>query len=478
MSGVIKLEKFPEIFWQGRRLVWDTRQSVGIDPELLILPEDLAFELRAELLKRPQAIPANVPDPRDFLAQACAAHFAHPSSRLKVFGVTGTNGKTTTLSLLRAILVAAGWNTAEIGTLGIQLWRGGATAPYLKLETGFTTPEAPTLQKFLFDVIPEGIQCVVMEVSSHAVSLARAAHVDFDGVIFTNLSQDHLDFHGTMQAYEMAKAQLFTHILPGPLGSTKTKWALLNGNDPAGQRIFSQVHSSVHKKLYGENIDFSFTRETLAGLTYHSLDAGQARFTLPMVGRFNAENAHAATELARLCLGIDTTTIQKALREFPGAKGRLEKVSPPHELKNVFVDFAHSPDAIEKTLRALHALKDPKANLWIVFGCGGDRDRAKRPLMGEVAARLAQHVVLTSDNPRTEQPEAILHDICAGIPAGTPATVTVIADRASAIRHALTHMSAGDVCVVAGKGHEEYQIIGTRSSPFSDQEICRDFFAT
>lgn len=465
-------------------MVWDSRQRHGLVPEVVVLRPEMSDETRVALMTRPQAIfvgelgsglDREVADPRQFLADTCAKFYGNPSSHLKVYGVTGTNGKTTCASILRSIFCRAGKRCAEIGTLGLSIFAAGESVPELHLETGFTTPEAPTLQKLLADLVQDGVTHVVMELSSHASALGRIHGLDLDGVLFTNLTQDHLDFHGSMESYEEAKKKIFTELLASPVESVKQKWAVLNGNDPAGRRIFAAIPNNVQKDFYGDRLNFEIQQHSVEGMQI-AVNAGEYLLSTQLIGAFNAENLVGSAQLARHSNDVSLADLQAAVAAFSGAKGRLERVSPEGASKSVFVDYAHTPDALTKTLETLRAVKAENARLWVVFGCGGDRDRGKRPLMGRVAESLADRVVLTSDNPRSEDPLVILADIQAGLAAGKSDQVHVEPDRKRAIQYALAHMTGGDICVVAGKGHEEYQIVGQTRLAFSDQNLCREFF--
>lgn len=482
----MEVEKFPTIFFEGRKVIWDSRQRPGMVPEIVVLRPEISDETRVALMTRPQAIfvgevgsglDQEVADPRQFLAEVCAKFYAYPSSHLKVFGVTGTNGKTTCASILRSIFTGAGKRCAEIGTLGLSLFAPHSLVPELHLETGFTTPDAPTLQKLLADLLNDGVTHVVMELSSHAAALGRIHGLDLDGVLFTNLTQDHLDFHGSMAAYEDAKKRIFTDVLPAPVASLKEKWAVLNGNDPAGRRIFAAIPARVQKDFYGHGVNFEIQEHSVAGMEI-VVNSGEYRLSTKLIGAFNGENLVGSAQLARHSGDVAVAEIEEAIAKFTGAKGRLERVSPLGSAKSVFVDYAHTPDALAKTLETLRELKSETSQLWVVFGCGGDRDRSKRPLMGRVAESLADRLVLTSDNPRSEDPRVILSDIRQGLSPAAQGRVVIEADRERAISHALAAMADGDLCVVAGKGHEEYQIVGQEKLPFSDQKVCREFFGS
>jgi UDP-N-acetylmuramoyl-L-alanyl-D-glutamate--2,6-diaminopimelate ligase len=394
----------------------------------------------------PQAVVADV---REAMGPIEARFWAEPSHALEVVGVTGTAGKTTVTHLVRSIWEAAGRSCGVIGTLS------GAR----------TTPDATELQELLAGQLAAGHRAVAMEVSSHGLELHRVDGTRFAVAIFTNLSRDHLDFHHTMDAYFAAKARLFT---PGFTGR-----AVVCADDPWGRRLLD---------------DLAAARRPLELLPYGIDDADDlhltadgARFTwhgepvdLALPGRFNVLNALAAATAARAA-GIDVATIATGLRTAGLVPGRFEPVDAGQPF-TVLVDYSHKPDALEQALLSSRELA-PKGRLTVVFGCGGDKDTGKRPIMGEVAARLADRVVLTSDNPRSEDPQAILDEIRAGIPTGAAAEVVVEPDRRRAIAAALGAAEPGDLVLVAGKGHETTQTVGERVLPFDDRAVSREVLA-
>ncbi|MBS1983995.1 MAG: UDP-N-acetylmuramoyl-L-alanyl-D-glutamate--2,6-diaminopimelate ligase [Bdellovibrionales bacterium] len=470
----LTIEKFPDLVWQGKRLIWDSRQLPDGRAERVFVPQDYVDEkVRAELLARTNA-EFVTSGARAQLGEEASLALGNPASKLCVVAVTGTNGKTSSAQILRRLFVAAGHATAEIGTLGVGLYRAGQNTPYLHLETGFTTPEAPTLHHLFAQLLRAGITHVAMEASSHAMELGRIAGVDFDGALFTNLTQDHLDFHGTMSAYERAKASLFTRYLPRA-HSTKRKCVVINAGDAAGARILAHLPLGIRAEAFVAGKTFKLERNSLAGLRI-VLDSGDV-IESSMVGDYNAENLVGAVLLAGDLVGDEhwMRTVHQALSSYTGPTGRMEKI-PSADGRYVFVDYAHTPDALEKALRVLQRSKAPGARLSVVFGCGGDRDKTKRPIMGKLAHEIADEVVVTSDNPRTENPQAILDDILTGIPDLTK--VRVEADRRVAIRGAIARLHSGDVCLVAGKGHETYQIVGQQRLHFSDAEECRAALAS
>ncbi|HET9609774.1 MAG TPA: UDP-N-acetylmuramoyl-L-alanyl-D-glutamate--2,6-diaminopimelate ligase [Acidimicrobiales bacterium] len=392
----------------------------------------------------PQLVVADV---RAALGPVAAAFWHHPSRDLAVLGVTGTAGKTTVTHLLAAILGAAGRPCGVIGTLS------GAR----------TTPEAPELQALLAEHRRRGDAAVAMEVSSHGLEMGRVDGTRFAVGMFTNLSQDHLDFHGTMDAYFAAKARLFE---PGV-----SERAVICADDAWGRRLLERLRGrsdvEVHPYRLADATDLSLTP---AGAAFAW--RGQ-RVELGLAGRFNVRNAVGAAT-ATAALGVAPRVVARGLAAAAPVPGRFEAVDAGQPF-TVIVDYSHKPDALEQALRAARELVTGAGGLTVVFGCGGDRDAAKRPLMGEVAARLADDVVLTSDNPRSEDPLAIIDDITRGIPAG--AAVRTEPDRRRAIVRALDAARPGGVVVVAGKGHETTQVVGDRTVPFDDRVVAREALA-
>jgi UDP-N-acetylmuramoyl-L-alanyl-D-glutamate--2,6-diaminopimelate ligase len=379
-----------------------------------------------------------------------------------VVGVTGTNGKTTTSYLLASILDAAGRRAGLLGTVSYRL---GAE----EREAARTTPEAPDVQQLLEEMIRQGCKSAVMEVSSHALALKRVDGMRFAAGIFTNLTRDHLDFHEDMETYFQAKRRLF-EMLPDDAPG------IINLDDPRGSSLLD-----VSKRV----LTFAITRPadvtpgplefTLSGLTFElRTPAGSIPIESRLVGRPNVSNilAAAATGVA---LDLPLDAIAAGVKALPGVPGRFEVVSAPDDEVTVVVDYAHTDDALRNLLETARPLA-PK-RLVTIFGCGGDRDKTKRPLMGMVAARLSDVVVITSDNPRSEEPQRIIDEIKRGIPARGQGTrtpdVRTIVDRREAIERAVDQAEAGDVVLVAGKGHEKYQQIGDRVLPFDDGEIAR-----
>jgi len=415
-----------------------------------------------------------VEDTRSALGELAGAWYGTDSAAVKLFGITGTNGKTTTTYLLEAIFRAAGHVPGVIGTVEYR-WPGHEEASPL------TTPDCMTLHSMVAAMEGAGADTALMEVSSHAIDQNRVAGLEFAGALFTNLTQDHLDYHHDMEEYFAVKARLFAEVKNGGLACPDAALAV-NIDDAYGERIFdanpSVLGFSLKRKgariLNGEILEQGreglHLRMTLGDAAVGTGGPdGVAAWELvsPLVGEFNAANLMGAQALA-LAAGIGTEALQ-ALASFGGVPGRLERIGNSRGL-SVFVDYAHTPDALEKALQALRGAKFER--VVTVFGCGGNRDRTKRPRMGEAAARFSDVVVLTSDNPRKEDPLAIMADVRPGLV--NAREVFEEADRKKAICLALDILKPGDALLIAGKGHEPYQIIGETKLPFSDQQVVRE----
>jgi UDP-N-acetylmuramoyl-L-alanyl-D-glutamate--2,6-diaminopimelate ligase len=414
-----------------------------------------------------------VPSVRRAMALMAAAWFAHPSRRLRVTGVTGTNGKTTTAHLLAAVSVASGLQTALLGTVVNRI--GGIDEP-----VRLTTPESLDLQRLFRRMVEAGDTACALEVSSHALVLERSAGIDFDAVVFTNLTRDHLDFHPSVEDYYLAKRRLF---LPDERRNGRAA-AVVNVGDEYGRRLAGECAGRYGDDLWTFRV---VDGTTAAGTPAHAeaadldLDADASAFTLRvprsgveerlevrLAARFNVENALAAATAA-LALGLPMTAVREGLTGAQGVPGRFEAVRAGQPF-TVVVDYSHTPDSLENALGAARGLSDGRVH--VVFGCGGDRDRGKRPLMGGIAARLADLAVITSDNPRGEEPLAIIEEILAGVPGERRGAVVVEPDRETAIGKALAGAGPGDVVVIAGKGHEQGQKIGDRTIPFDDRAVA------
>jgi UDP-N-acetylmuramoyl-L-alanyl-D-glutamate--2,6-diaminopimelate ligase len=422
----------------------------------------------------PVVVAAN---PRRAFSLAAARFHGEPSRRLSLFGITGTNGKTTTAYLVEQISSARGLGTGLIGTVECR-WPGG------QLPATHTTPESHELQALLRKMLEAGAQVVAMEVSSHALSQERAAGCTFAGAAFTNLTRDHLDYHGTLDSYFEAKAKLFRELLP------RGAPAVLNFDDARVAALAREVPDALGFTLEGEAgaaLAAESLQSTLDGLRFRLRTAAPlppqlAEIQSPLVGAHNAENLLAAIGLL-LGSGVPLGEIVGVVPEARGAPGRLERVPDP-DGRVVLVDYAHSPDALARVLDAVRNAAGTSPRLICVFGCGGDRDRGKRPLMGAAAAERANLVIATSDNPRTEDPLAILAEVEPGLAQSKHQLdprharsgaegYCVVPDRREAIELALRCARRGDAVVIAGKGHENYQIVGIEKRPFDDRAEAR-----
>jgi UDP-N-acetylmuramoyl-L-alanyl-D-glutamate--2,6-diaminopimelate ligase len=408
----------------------------------------------------------HVADARLALALLADRFYDRPSRRMPVIGVTGTNGKTTTSYLLAAVLDAAGMTAGVMGTVAYRIGRE-------EREASRTTPEAPDVQQLLAEMLASGCRSAVMEVSSHALALRRVDGMRFAAAVFTNLTRDHLDFHEDMEQYFAAKRRLFEMLEPDGVG-------IVNADDPRAPAL---VAASPRSLTYGiaQPADVTpgpFTLD-IGGLTLDvRTPKGSVAVRSSLVGRPNVYNILAATATA-VALDLPLDAVAKGVHALPGVPGRFEVVSTAPDDVTVVVDYAHTDDALRNLLETARPLAPRR--LITVFGCGGDRDTTKRPLMGMVAARLSDVVIVTSDNPRSEDPARIIDDIRRGITpashAGRPADVLSVVDRAQAIERAVSLAGAGDLVLIAGKGHEKYQQIGARVLPFDDVAVAREALA-
>ncbi|AIE88159.1 UDP-N-acetylmuramoylalanyl-D-glutamyl-2 [Fimbriimonas ginsengisoli Gsoil 348] len=401
-----------------------------------------------------------VDDYDDTVWRICDAFFDHPTRQMKVVGVTGTNGKTTTAWLLRDILAHLGMKAGYLGTLGFKL-------PDETRELPNTTPFAVDLYNLLAEARDKGIEALAMEVSSHALAQKRVDGVEFDAAVFTNLTQDHLDYHGTMAEYEAAKWRLFTEL---PAQSSKAFRAAFNIDDAVGLRWSERFDGPLSYGidnpsaiLLGKPAEVGVDR---IRLTVREGDT-RKEFVTSLGGSYNVYNLMSAVAGAR-CLDIPLGYISLAASGLHAVPGRFEPVLNDQGI-GILVDYAHTPDAVEKLLEAVRPLTDGR--VITVFGCGGDRDRAKRPLMARAASERSDLTVVTSDNPRTEDPAAILQEVVSGIAPGR--SYVAIQDRGEAVAHAVLAAHPGDVVVIAGKGHENYQIIGREKIHMDDRELAR-----
>jgi UDP-N-acetylmuramoyl-L-alanyl-D-glutamate--2,6-diaminopimelate ligase len=401
-----------------------------------------------------------VPSARAALAELAALFYGNPSEELALVGITGTNGKTTTAYVLASIFEAAGIKCGRIGTIGYRIGAKELDAPR-------TTPEAPELQQMLREMLKEGCGACVMEVSSHALALRRADELRFAAGIFTNLTRDHLDFHGDMESYYAAKKRLFDRRKPAAVG-------VVNADDPYGRRLLAEI-APPRASYSASGADAEFRAENarcdLSGVAFElAYPGGRIGIVSPLLGRFQLANLTAAAT-AGLVLGIPPADVAAAVHAVAHVPGRLERVEAGQPYP-ILVDYAHTPDALERLLQAVRELSDRK--ILLVFGCGGDRDRGKRAPMGEIAGRMADIAIATSDNPRTEDPDAILREVEAGLAASGATKYLKIADRREAIRQALDLANPGTVVVIAGKGHETTQVIGETAIPFDDRKVAAE----
>jgi UDP-N-acetylmuramoyl-L-alanyl-D-glutamate--2,6-diaminopimelate ligase len=419
--------------------------------------EAVAAGAAALVVERPvdQPVPQLVvASSRRAMPVAAGEFFGHPSHELAIVGVTGTNGKTTTTFLLFAVLAAAGVRPGLLGTVEVRV--GGERRPAVR-----TTPEAIDLQRTLREMLDAGDRSCALEATSHGSELGRLDGTRFAALVFTNLSQDHLDLHGSMERYFGAKRRLFVGENPPP--------AAVNVGDPYGRRLADELRSVGNAPLV------TFAVEGEADITAERLElsAHGARLTAagldletPLLGRFNVENVLATVAAARL-LGLPDAAIARGIAGVRGVPGRFEPVDEGQPFL-VVVDYSHKPDALESALAAARSLADGR--VICVFGCGGDRDRGKRPLMGRAAEEGSDVAILTSDNPRSEDPEAIAREVLAGV----KGTMAVELDRRKAIEQAVELAEPGDIVVIAGKGHELGQELRDRTVPFDDREVARD----
>ena len=402
-----------------------------------------------------------VPDARAAMADLAAEFYGHPSRAMQVVGITGTNGKTTTAYLLRAVFEAAGTKCGLLGTVAYSI--GDREVPAAR-----TTPEAPDVQGMFRQMVDAGCGACVMEVSSHALALRRVDGTVFAAAVFTNLTRDHLDFHGDMESYFTAKRRLFDMLPSGASG-------IVNLDDPRGESLKKSAPTVV---TYAINKPADVTPGPLS-LTFQGLEfdartpRGVVRVASRLVGRPNVSNI-LATVAAATALDIPFGAIERGLANLRGVPGRFELISGSKDDVTVVIDYAHTDDALKNLLETARPLAQRR--VFTVFGCGGDRDRTKRPLMGAVAARLSDVVVITSDNPRTEDPARIIDEIKRGLPAASDRTAATFAilDRKEAIQFAIGKAEPGDLVLLAGKGHERTQTIGHEALPFDEAAIARE----
>ena len=420
----------------------------------------------------PEVIPDGVtllvvPDTRAAMEIVTPYFYDYPGKRLRMIGVTGTNGKTTTTNIIRLILRKAGHKVGLIGTINIMI-EDEETVSHN------TTPDVVDLQKTLYAMVCAGCDYCVMEVSSHALALKRVAGIEYDCAVLTNITQDHLDFHKTMENYRDAKSLLFEHLTDG---AKSNKNAVFNMDDASSTII--KARTKAKSWTYGKGSEndiypLSFTVAPKHMQLALATPAGEMDLELKITGEFNVYNVMSAVG-AMLAEGISKEIIISVLDGFDGVPGRFQLVEAGQPY-TVIVDYAHTPDGLENVLNTARCIT--RGKLWVVFGCGGDRDNKKRPIMGGLALNLADKVVVTSDNPRTEEPELIIDEIFTALQ-NVPADKEVfrLSDRREAIHFALAKAAAEDVILIAGKGHENYQILKDRTIHFDDKEVVLEYWS-
>ena len=404
-----------------------------------------------------------VSDTTEAIAQISDLFYSSPSQKVNLIGVTGTNGKTTVTHLIQKLYEANNEQCGLIGTLGHKFFSEDSYH-----DAKHTTPQAPELQKILYDMNEKCIPNIVMEVSSHALAQHRVDYCDFNGAVLTNLTQDHLDFHITMNNYFLAKAKLFDELVAGD-------FAVINADDEYAARFMEVVSPTVNLYTYGINMPANVRAEKIKfdneGASFICDIMGtKYPINLMMNGMFSVYNVLAALSVA-VATGMDIEKSISVLETIRGVAGRFEVIV---KKPTVIVDYAHTPDGLENVLKAAREITPEGANLICLFGCGGDRDATKRPKMGAIAENLADRVIVTSDNPRSEDPQQIITDILAGFK--STSNVIVEPDRELAIKEAYKIANANDVVLVAGKGHEDYQILANETIHFDDREKVREIF--
>ena len=413
-------------------------------------------------ISSPRATCLVVDDSRSALADLSAAFYGMPAHKLKMAAVTGTNGKTTTTFLIKHICEKAGMRCGLLGTVQYEI--GDRILPAIR-----TTPEALDIQELLAQIVNAGGRAAAMEVSSHALAQERTRGIEWDVAVFTNLTQDHLDFHRTMENYFEAKAKLFHDLVSQ--SKKKKASAVINIDDRYGEKLIGRLAGKIPVVTYGLGMHADFRasnyRTEFAGTSYQ-LDAHGRSYLVrvPLIGRFNVANSMAALAAATV-MGVSLRSAILSLARSPQVPGRLELVPAKRQFQ-IFVDYAHTDDALRNVLKTLRELKPRK--LIVVFGCGGDRDRKKRPLMGRVADELADYAVITSDNPRKENPDAIISEVEKGF---RSTHYEKIVERAEAIRRAVAMAQPRDLVLIAGKGHEKYQEFADHTIPFDDLQVAR-----
>ncbi|MDI6799320.1 MAG: UDP-N-acetylmuramoyl-L-alanyl-D-glutamate--2,6-diaminopimelate ligase [Actinomycetota bacterium] len=406
----------------------------------------------------PEITQIMVADSRLALAVLSSLRFDNPTSRLKIVGITGTNGKTTTAYLVRSILDAEKIKSGLIGTIEYRLGKK-------RLAAGRTTPESYDLQKLFSEMLGEGLSHATIEVSSHAVDLKRTHGIEFDVTVFTNLTQDHLDYHGDMESYSMAKRKFFK--------KNPASIKVINIDDDFGKRLAKDFDNVM---TFGLNEPADIRGHDMVlngdGTSFRlSFNGGEIDINLKLNGLFNVSNALASFG-AGIALGLDPKNIKAGIEALDSVPGRFERVDLGQSF-GVYVDYAHTPDGLEKLIK--NAREITAGQVIVVFGCGGDRDRKKRPLMGRIAAEMADLAIITSDNPRSEEPEAIISEILKGAKGAGSNNFLVVPDRRKAIGLAIREAYGGDVVLIAGKGHETGQTFKGKTIPFIDREVAFEF---
>jgi UDP-N-acetylmuramoyl-L-alanyl-D-glutamate--2,6-diaminopimelate ligase len=435
------------------------QSAINQGAKVIVLQDDKV--LPDPLCMHAGVIKVVVPDSRKALAIMSANYFDHPSKKLKFIGITGTNGKTTTSHLIKAILEADGEKAGLVGTIEYKIGEQIIPATH-------TTPESLELNELFASMVENNCTSVSMEVSSHALDQSRVYGLDFDVAVFTNLTQDHLDYHVTMENYFEAKKILFKHLKP-------SSCAVINNDDKWGVQLLSSIETK--KISYGINLTADvFAKEvklSIDGTTF-VVSNGQQEYIVStsLIGRFNVYNILAAYATG-VGLGLSQEQILAGIKNVKNVRGRFERIISPAGWTAI-VDYAHTPDALENCLKTIHDVLPPKnrGHIITVFGAGGDRDKTKRPMMGRIAGDYSDLIIVTSDNPRTEVPETIIDDIMRGIT--RHASVLREVDRHTAIERAINCAQSGDVVLIAGKGHEDYQIIGKEKKHFSDREVVEN----
>jgi len=397
---------------------------------------------------------------REMLASLAEKFFSPEVKMMRLAGITGTNGKTTTSYLVRSIFESAGLKSGMIGTIHYLIGEK-------KVQAWNTTPESVDLFRMIYEMSLNGQKGCILEASSHGLALHRLDNLAFEVAVFTNLSQDHLDFHQNFEDYFLAKKQLFSLLKPGAR-------AVINKDDSYGKRLMAELDMDIidfstkdEAKIKALSSDFSIKGTEI------EIESPQGRITIKshLIGSFNVENILAAVA-AGIAMNFDLDTIKSGIECVHNVPGRLEPVNIDPE-KTIIVDYSHTPDALQKALMVLNPLTEKK--LWVVFGCGGDRDKIKRPMMGKIAQEFADRIIITSDNPRREPPASIIQDILGGV--SESEDIVVEEDRRNAIHMALTYSERGDTILIAGKGHEDYQEIQGVKYPFDDRQVVREFAA-